>query len=85
MTEKELQNANLIKERIEQLNEEIYALFDAKGKRIRPFKPFKVIGFIHSNDYVEEKEITLTLNDIKALQDIRSIEKQTLENILKRL
>ena len=84
MTDKELKNANTIKKRIEELDEEIMALFDARNKRIKPFKPFRVRGFIKS-DTISEKEITLTHDDIVLLQQIRCNEKKSLEKILRQM
>lgn len=84
MTDQELLTANLIKERIKELDAQIYALFDAEKRRINPFKSFIVRGQIYG-DYVSEKEITLTRQDIVTLQEIRQAEKNSLENILKQL
>jgi len=84
MTDQELLAAKLIKERIQELDAQIFALFDAEKKKINPFKPFIVRGQIYGN-YSSEKEITLTRQDIVALQEIRQAEKNSLENILKQL
>ena len=84
MTEQELKIAKSIEEKINELNIEIMALFDAKDKKINPFKPFKIKGRIHS-DCPEEVEIKLTHTDIRALQDIRSAEKTFLQKLLKEL
>lgn len=84
MTEQELKIAKSIEAKINELDTEIMALFDAKDKKINPFKPFKIIGCIRS-EYPEEVEIKLTLCDIRALQDIRSAEKTFLQKLLKEL
>lgn len=84
MTEQELLTANLIEERIKELDAQILALFDAEKKRINPFKSFIVCGKIYSN-YVSEKEITLTRQDIVTLQEIRQAEKESLQKILEQL
>lgn len=84
MTEQELLTANLIKERIKELDAQIFALFDAEKKRINPFKSFIVRGQIYGN-YGSEKEITLTRQDIVTLQEIRQAEKESLQKILEQL
>ena len=83
MTPEVLIAAKAIEERIQELEAEIYALFDAP-KKINPKKPFKCFGNIFGN-YKSELEITLSNQDIQALQAIRSAEKQSLEKILKKL
>lgn len=85
MTEKDIKTINAIRSRIKELDVEIYALFDAMGKKVKPKKPFRVSGHIHSNDYTSEAEIRLTNTDIQMLQMIRSEEKEKLEKILKEL
>lgn len=84
MTEKELKTAKSIEARINELDTEIMALFDAQDKKINPFKPFKIKGHIHL-EYPEEVEIKLTLHDIRVLQDIRSAEKTSLQKLLEEL
>ena len=85
MTDKDIKTINTMRSRIKELDTEIYALFDAMGKKVKPKNPFKVRGYIHSNDYMSEAEIRLTHADIQMLQMIRSKEKETLETILKNL
>lgn len=84
MTEKDLKTAKSIEARINELDTEIMALFDAKDKKINPFKPFKIKGHIRS-ECLEEVEIKLTLHDIRVLQDIRYAEKTSLQKLLKEL
>lgn len=85
MTDKDIKTINAIRSRIKELDTEIYALFDAMDKKVKPKNPFKVRGYIHSNDYMSDAEIKLTNADIQMLQMIRSEEKETLEKILKEL
>lgn len=84
MTDNDLKTANAIKERIDTLNVETYALLDCMGKRINPFKAFKVRGCVRS-DIPEEVTIKLTKQDIMALQAIRSAEREQLHNLLEGL
>lgn len=61
-----------IKERIDELEEEIYALFEAQGQEINPLKRvIKTISRTKMENYPHECKITLTLEDIRLLQDIR--------------
>ncbi len=83
VTTEELQKAKAIEARINELNAEIYALFDAP-KRIKPSKPFKCVGHIFGS-YNSELEITLTHQDIQVLQAIRSAEMDGLKKVLKEL
>lgn len=85
MTPEQYNTAQAIRERIIELTEEITALFDAKDKRIKPAKPFICHGFIRSSHFAEDKEITLTKQDIRVLQAIRQAECDQLEKILKEL
>lgn len=78
MTEKELKMAKKLETRIKELDTEIMALFDAKGLKINPFKPFKIYNY-------SSKEIELTHLDIRVLQDVRSQEKQYLQKLLDEL
>lgn len=84
MTDNDLKTANAIKERIETLDVETYALLDCIGKRINPFKAFKIRSCVRS-DIPEEVTIKLTKQDILALQAIRSAEKEQLRNLLEDL
>ena len=83
MTTEELKKAKAIEARINELNTEIYALFDAP-KRIKPRKPFKCVGHIFG-PYNSELEITLTNQDIQVLQAIRSAEMNGLKKVLEEL
>lgn len=83
MTTEELKTAKVIEARINELNAEIYALFDAP-KRIKPRKPFKCVGQIYGH-YNSELEITLTHQDIQVLQAIRTAEMNGLKKALEEL
>lgn len=83
VTTEELKTAKVIEARINELNAEIHALFDAP-KRIKPRKPFKCVGQIYGL-YNSELEITLTHQDIQVLQAIRSAEVEGLKKALKEL
>lgn len=84
MTDNDLKTANAIKERIDTLKVESYALLDCIGKRINPFKAFKIRSCVRS-DIPEEVTIKLTKQDIIALQAIRSAEMDQLEHLLEDL
>lgn len=83
MTEKDLEVAKKLDARIKELENEVMALFDAKGKKINPFKPFT----IGKNRYGAEEGTTITLSgqDITILQTIRVSEKLRLEEMLKQM
>lgn len=83
MTEKDLEVAKKLDARIKELDNEVMALFDAKGKKINPFKPFA----IGKNRYGVEEGTTITLSgqDITLLQTIRVSEKLRLEEMLKQM
>lgn len=83
VTTEELKKAKAIEARINELNAEIYALFDAP-KRIKPKKPFKCVGQIFG-PYNSELEITLTNQDIQVLQAIRTAEMNGLKKALEEL
>lgn len=85
MTDNELKTANAIRERIDTLDVETYALMDCIGKRINPFKAFKIRSCVRHNNISEEVTIKLTKQDILALQAIRSAEKDQLRNLLEDL
>ena len=85
MTDNELKTANAIRERMDTLDVETYALLDCIGKRINPFKAFKIRSCVRPNNISEEVTIKLTKQDIMALQAIRSAEKEQLKNLLEDL
>ena len=86
MTEKDLMLFNDIKERIDVLEEELYALFNAKGKKCHFGKNGKL--FLSSvrtkkKDYPHDLTIELSLSDVRALQNNRHVELDALRKILK--
>ena len=84
MTEAELNTFNEVKERIDVLEEEIYALFEAQGKRINPVKRLiKTFSQTKKRNYGHDCTIQLSLMDIRLLQDIRQQELNTLRKIIK--
>ena len=84
MTEYELEVFNEVKERIDTLEEELYALFEAQGKRINPVKRFfTTISRTRKRDFPHECKIQLSLTDIRLLQDVRQQELNTLRKIIK--
>lgn len=84
MKNEDLKAAKEIETRINQLDAEIMALFDATNKKINPFKPFHVRGQIFGN-YDSDFEIRLTKQDINALQAIRSAELEHLRELFNNL
>lgn len=83
MKNEELEVYNQIKKRIDNLEEEIYALTEARGISINPFKKWFVPGaHTKRNDYPHAVGITLTLEDIRMLQDSRLRELNNLKKIL---
>lgn len=84
MTDSEFNAYAQIKKRIDELEEEIYALFEAKDKTIVPKKRFiKTRSRTKKMDFPHECTITLSLQDINILQDIRQQELSTLRKIIK--
>lgn len=83
MTDDKLNLAKALETRIKELDAEIMALFDAP-KKINPKKPFRCFGQIYGN-YNSELYITLTRQDLNALQAIRSAERDHLNKLLKEL
>ena len=72
MTNDDYETIKHIKERIDELEEEIYGLFEANGQKINPLeRVIKTISRTKMHDYPHECKITLTLEDIRLLQDIR--------------
>ena len=84
MTEKELNQFNAVKNRIDELEEELYALFEAEGKYINPIKRLiRTYSKTKKRDYSHECMIKLSLMDIQLLQNIRQQELNTLKEIVK--
>lgn len=84
MTENDLELLNDIKDRIDVLEEEIYSLFEAQGKRINPIKRIiRTLSNTKKKNYQHNVEIKLTLMDIRILQDIRQAELETLRKYIK--
>lgn len=79
MNKSELEIYNKIQERIDVLEEEIYALTEAKT--MNPIKRIiKAVSRTKKKNYKHEVVIKLSLMDIRALQDIRISE---LNNLIK--
>lgn len=84
MTESELKIYNQIMNRIETLETEVYALFEAQWKRINPVKRFiKTISQTKKKPYEHDEVIVLTLEDIRLLQDARMREISYLKTLIK--
>jgi len=84
MNKHDLDQLNIIQKRIDVLEEEVYALFEAQGKRINPInRIIKTISKTKKKNYSHDCEITLTLEDIKLLQDARLRELNFLKTIIK--
>lgn len=83
MNRSELNIYNKIQQRIDLLEEELYALFEAQGIRINPVKRIiKVLARTKQKDYSHDAEIELTLEDIRLLQDARMKEVKFLKGLL---
>lgn len=83
MTEKDFESLQVIKERIDTLEEEVYALIGVKQIRVNPFKPFSIRGVTKkSPDFQKETEITLSLEDLNILLNVREKELSTLRKII---
>lgn len=83
MTENEFESLQVIKERIDTLEEEIYALIGVKQIRVNPFKPFCIKGHTKkSPNFPKETEITLSLEDLNILLNVREKELSTLRKII---
>lgn len=94
MSDEKLKFANMIKKKIDKLNEEIYLLMDlcppirkikkvAKGERGWKQK-IRVKNLIHRKKDTEI-EIELSNEDIRALVDIRTAEREALRQVLDEL
>lgn len=85
MNKTELQIYNDIQKRIDELEEEIYALITAKTIRFNPFK--RIIRIkdtcTRKRDYPHDVEIKLTNMDLRVLQDMRLKELNSLKNFIK--
>lgn len=85
MTNEDVEAVKFIKERIDELNEEIYALFEAQGWRINPVsRIIKTISRTKRNEAPHPCTITLTLEDIRVLQDIRMRSVEELKKALEK-
>ena len=83
MTESELEKYNNVKRRIEELEEEIYALFEARDQTISPVKRIiRTFGCTKHKNYGHDCEIRLTNMDINVLQNLRQQELNGLRMIL---
>ena len=95
MTGEKLEFANMLKKKIDRLNKEIYMLMElcppvrstnrlAKG--LRGWMQKIRGGFlIHKKPGLKEQEIELSNEDIRALVDIRTAEKEALGQVLEEL
>lgn len=82
MNKSELEIYNKIQERIDFLEEEIYALTEAKT--MNPIKRIiKTVSRTKKKNYEHEVTIKLSLMDIRVLQDIRISELNNLKNYIK--
>ena len=85
MTESELEKYNNVKKRIEELEEEIYALFEARGQTINPAKRIiRTFGCTKRKNYGHDCEIKLTDMDINVLQNLRQQELNGLRMIVEK-
>ena len=83
MNRSELNIYNKIQQRIDLLEEELYALFEAQGIRINPVKRIiKVLARTKQKDHSHDVAIELTLEDIRLLQDARMKEVKFLKGLL---
>lgn len=83
MTEQELNVYISIKNRIDEVEEELYALFEAQGKMINPIKRIiHTISKTKKKDYKHQCTIKLTKADIRSLQDNRLIELDALRRCI---
>ncbi len=83
MTKEKLDEYNKIQGRIEELEEEIYALVDAKGCTANlKERIVKTFGVTKHKNYQHECTIKLSLVDIRILQDVRQQELNALREII---
>lgn len=93
MTEEKLQFANVLNEKVKKLDEEIYLLMDMMPS-VRSFREVtKRRGWlqtIRGRSLIHKKkghetEIELSNEDVRALVDIRTAEREALYSVLKEL
>lgn len=91
MTEEKLEVANIIKDKIDKLDKEIYDLMDimppvrrefARKNRRGVFRKVKRTGVILKDEYIE---IELSNEDVRALVDIRTSEQEALRQVLEEI
>lgn len=83
MTEIEFNQFQEAKNRIDELEEEIYALFEAQNQVINPIERIiNTFSITKKIPYSHKCEIKLTLEDINMLQNIRQRELNTLRKII---
>ena len=85
MNKTELQIYNDIQKRIDELEEEIYALTGARTIKFNPFKRIIRIKdtITKKRNYQHDVEIKLTLIDLRVLQDMRIKELNSLKTFIK--
>lgn len=91
MTEEKLEVANIIKDKIDKLDKEIYDLIDimppvrrefARKNRRGVLRKVKRTGVILKDEYIE---IELSNEDVRALVDIRTSEQEALRQVLEEI
>ena len=85
MNRTELQIFNDIQNRIDELEEEIYALTESRTIKFKPFKRIIRIKdtITKKHNYPHDVEIKLTNMDLRVLQDMRLKELNSLKNFIK--
>lgn len=85
MNKTELQIYNEIQNRIDELEEEIYALTEARTIKFNPFKRIiRIKNTVTKNrNYQHDVEIKLTNADLRVLQDMRLKELNSLKTFIK--
>lgn len=85
MNKTELQIYNEIQNRIDELEEEIYALMQPNTIKFNPFKRIIRIKntITRKRNYSHDVEIKLTNMDLRVLQDMRLKELNSLKNFIK--
>ena len=85
MNKAELQIYNEIQNRIDELEEEIYALTESRTIKFNPFKRIiRIKNTVTKNrNYQHDVEIKLTNMDLRVLQDMRLKELNSLKKFIK--